>query len=158
MSTTRDINYLLKLYEKEYVKGEKTSTYYQQKLRQERWRKNRHLLLNEIIQEGNLTLTPNQIKLIRYLIDDFSQEFKTLHRRASEECIILAFIFYLKKIENPNIRLEKYRINNKYGLTDHIFEIIICRILLKFMKRTPIRPYQNYTKDEHEILIKEGKR
>ena len=160
----RDIYYLLNLYENNtsyetnYVKGEIRSTEHNRKRKREEKRKNRHLLLDELLLETKtLIFTPNQKKLIRYLIDDFSNDFQELHRRASEKCIILAFMFFLKKIENPSIRLDRYKICNKYGLTDHVFELIICRLTLKFMHRIPIRPRQ-YTKDEHEILVREGKR
>jgi len=158
MSGERDVEYLLKLYEQEYVKGEKRSRNYEQKIRYESKRKNRHLILNTLLIEAKpLTLTPNQIKVTRYLIDDFNEDFNQLHRQASEETIILAFIFYMKKVEKASIRLKDYKITSKYGLTNHIFELILCRMLLKFMKRCPIRPTINYTRD-HDGLSRSGKR
>lgn len=158
MSGERDVEYLLDLYEQEYVKGEQRSKHYEQKVRYESKRKNRHLILDALILEAKpLTLTPNQMKVIRYLIDDFNEDFNQLHRRASEETIILAFIFYMKKVEKASIRLGDYKITGKYGLTNHIFELIICRMLLKFMKRCPIKPTINYSRD-HEGLSRSGKR
>lgn len=155
----RDINFLLKLYEKEYVKGEKRSNETQQRIRHEAKRKNRHLILDQIINEAPaLQLKETDIRMIRYLIDEFNTEFQTLHRRASEETIILAFIFYVKLINKSSIRLESYRVTRKYKLTNHVFQLIISRMLLKFMEKCPIRPYNNYHKDEHEILIKTGER
>lgn len=160
----RDIYYLLDLYENKlsyesnYVKGERRSTEHNRKRKREEKRRNRHLILDELVLEAKtLIFTPNQKKLIGYFIDDFNNDFQSLHRRASEECIILAFMFFLKKIDMPEIRLDRYTITKKYGLTDHVFELIICRLLLKVMRRIPIRPRQ-HTKDEHEVLIKEGKR
>ena len=153
----RDIDFLLNLYEKEYVKGERRSKESQKKIRYESKRKNRHLIFDELRNKADtINLSTNQVKLIRYLIDDFNEDFKNLHRKVSEECIILAFMFYVKKIETPSIRLESYKIFREYGLTNHIFEIIVCRMLLKFMKKCPITPRHNYTKDNHEILIHEG--
>ena len=67
-------------------------------------------------------------------------------------------MFYVKMIDEPRTKLESYKISTEYNLTDKVFETIICRMLLKFMKKCPIKPYHNYSKDEHEILIKEGKR
>lgn len=164
MRDERDINFLLDLYEKNptyennYVKGELKSKKTDKKRKQEEKRKNRHLLFDELLLETKvLIFTPNEKKIIRYLIDDFNNDFKYLHRRASEKCIILAFMFYLKKIETPEIRLDRYAVCKKYGLTDHVFELILCRLTLEFMKRAPIKPRQ-YTKDNHEILIREGKR
>ena len=159
MSGERDINFLLNLYEREYVKGEIRSKESLKKIRNNSKRKNRHLILDELLKEAEvLRLSPNQVKVIRYLIDDFSDEFKELHRKVSEECIILAFMFYMKKVESPKIRLDSYKIATKYHLTNHVFETIICRVLLKFMKRTPIRPCINYSRDEHDILIRTGRR
>lgn len=154
----RDIQYLLDTYDNAYVKGEQRSKHTKNRIRKESVRKNRHLILDELLLESkSLMLTPNDKKTVRYLIDVFSDDFKKLHRRASDEAIILAFIFYLKKIELPSVRLSDYRICNKYGLTDPVFEIILCRIILYYMRKTPIEPI-TYNKDEHDILIREGKR
>jgi hypothetical protein len=160
----RNIYYLLDLYENNssyennYVKGERRSTEHNRKRKREEKRKNRHLLFDELLLETKtLIFTHNEKKLIRYLIDDFNNDFQYLHRRASEKCIILAFMFFLKKLETPQIRLDRYSICKKYGLTDHVFELILCRLTLKFMHRTPIRP-RPHTKDNHDILIREGKR
>lgn len=159
MSGDRNINFLLNLYEKEYVKGEIRSNKIKKTIRNESKRKHRHLLLDELILESEkLHLNNNQIKIVRYLIDDFNEEFQELHRQASERTIILAFMFYVKMIDEPRTKLESYKISTTYKLTDRVFETIICRMLLKFMKKCPIRPYHNYSKDEHEILIREGKR
>lgn len=154
----RDIQYLLDTYDNAYVKGEQRSNESKNRIRKESRRKNRHLILDELLLESkSLILTPNDKKTVRYLIDIFTDDFKKLHRRAKDETIILAFIFYLKKIELPSIRLSDYRICNKYGLTDTVFEIILCRIILYYMRKTPIEP-KTYSKDEHDILIREGKR
>ena len=154
----RDIQYLLDTYDNAYVKGEQRSNKTKNRIRKESRRKNRHLILDELLLESkSLILTPNDKKTVRYLIDIFTDDFKKLHRRAKDEAIILAFIFYLKKIELPSIRLSDYRICNKYGLTDTVFEIILCRIILHYMRKTPIEP-KTYSKDEHDILIREGKR
>ena len=154
----RDIQYVLDTYDNAYVKGEQRSKHTKNRIRKESVRKNRHLILDELLLESkSLMLTPNDKKTVRYLIDVFSDDFKKLHRRASDEAIILAFIFYLKKIELPSVRLSDYRICNKYGLTDAVFEIILCRIILYYMRKTPIEPV-TYRKDEHDILIREGKR
>ena len=155
----RDIKFLLDLYENNnYVKGEEQSRETRRKNKQETKRKNRHLIFDELCLEAKtLIFTPDQKKIVRYLIDDFNNEFQYLHRKASEECIILAFMFFLKKIENPMIRLESYRITKKYGLTDHVFELIVCRLTLEFMKKTPIKPRQ-YTRGNHDVMVREGKR
>ena len=66
-------------------------------------------------------------------------------------------MFFIKKIETPEIRLDRYKITKKYGLTDHVFEIILCRLTLGFMERCPIVP-REYGRSDHEVLVKEGKR
>lgn len=153
----RDIEFLLNLYEQEYVKGERRSSESQRKIRYESWRKNRHLLFDELLLEIPIELNNNQIKVIRYMIDEFNDDFGALHRKSSDECIILAFMFYLIKIKTPGIRLTDYRICTKYGLTDAVFEVILCRLLLSFMGKCRIRP-SSHGKDEHDILSREGKR
>ena len=165
----RSLEYLLKLYEKPYVKGEIRSKETNTKLRHEQKRKNRHLIFDELclelfndfdelcVEAKTLVLSSDQKKLVRYLIDEFSSDFKQLHHTASEKCIILAFMFYVKKIENSRIKLQSYRITKKYGLTDQVFEIIVCRLLENFMQRIPIVP-RNYSVDEHDVLVREGKR
>ena len=154
----RGIDFLLDLYKQPYVKGEQRSNDTKNKINIESKRKNRHLILDELLLEAKiLVLTPNQKQLVRDLIDDFNSDFQNLHRQASEECIILAFIFFVKKLETPRIKLSQYRITKKYKLTDQIFENILCRLTLKFMQRVPIVPRQT-SKDEHDVLVREGKR
>ena len=86
MSGDRDIRFLLDLYENSvYVKGERHSREYKKKIRDETKRKHRHLIFDELLVEAEtLHLTRSQIKIVRYLIDDFNDEFKQLHRNASE--------------------------------------------------------------------------
>lgn len=165
----RSLEYIIGVYEKPYVPGEIRSKETNKKLRDEKKRKDRHLIFDELCLElfndfddlcfeaKTLMLSPNQKKLVRYLIDEFSDSFKDLHHTAKKETIILAFMFYVKKIENSKIKLQHYRICTKYGLTDQVFEIIVCRLLEDFMKRVPIVPRQ-YPIDEHDTLVREGRR
>lgn len=159
MCNNRDINYLLNKYDAQYVKGERVSSAMRNKNRIESKRKHRHLLLDSLKNEAEkLNLNNSQLLIVRYLIDEFNTEFQQLHRKASEEAIILAFMFYVKMIDEPRTQIGKYRISTKYNLTDKVYEIILCRMLLKFMKKCPIRPYGSYNNDEHDILIREGRR
>ena len=173
----RPIEYLIAKYEKPYVKGEGKSQETHNRIKQEAKRKNRHLLFDELyseVQQEELdinqktfdelyseakpfTLNVNQIKLVRYLIDMFNNKFKELHGQAKEETIILAFMFYAKKIEEPRTRVTNWRICTKYKLTENVFEIILCRLVLYFMDKSYIRPVRYHGAD-HEILVKEGKR
>lgn len=154
----RSLEYIIGVYEKPYVPGEIRSKETRKKIRDESKRKDRHLIFDELCLEAKtLILSSNQKKLVRYLIDEFSDNFKELHHTAKKETIILAFMFYAKKVENSKIKLQQYRICTKYKLTDQVFEIIVCRLLEDFMKRVPIVPREHKV-DNHEELIREGKR
>lgn len=153
-----NIKKLLNKYEKPYVKGEQRTNESKNNIKKESKRKNRQLILDELLLESKtLLLNKDQIQIVRFLIDTFNNTFKELHHQAKEETIILAFIFYVKKIETPSIRLDRYTIFKKYGLTDPIFEIIICRLLLDFMKKTPITP-RDSNKSNHDLLVRRGLR
>ena len=95
---------------------------------------------------------------LQYLADDVINEcekHKRLHGQADSETIILAFIFYIKLNEEPRLKLTEYKITSKYGLTDNIFEIIVCRLCEYFMIRMPIVPVGS-TDYDHEILSRNG--
>ena len=173
----KSIEHLIAKYEKPYVKGEGQSQKTHNQIKQEAKRKNRHLIFDELYSEVQheelnvnqekfdgllseakpFTLNNNQIKLVRYLIDTFTNNFKELHGQAKEETIILAFMFYTKKIDEPRLKVSNYRICTRYKLTENVFEIILCRLLLFFMSRSYIRPVR-YHGGDHEILVKEGRR
>ena len=88
-------NKLLKKYEKP-TKYEKYSNEYQNKINQEMARKNRHLLLDELILEVPFIVKKSHKETIRMWIDDFNTDFKDFHRQSSNETILLAFIFLLR--------------------------------------------------------------
>ena len=160
----RGIEFLLGLYENNtnyennYVKGEQRSTETKKRMRHNRKLKNRYLILDELLNESEqLTLTPNQYMLVKDLIRDFNSRFKELHKQAKEETIILAFIFFAKKVKDTRTKVSKWKICKDYGLTDHVFEIILCKLTLSFMERCPIVP-REYGQQDHDELIREGRR
>lgn len=131
---------LLRKYEKSYVHGEKRSPGYESKIRVQSALKNRMLIVDQLSLEAKyLVMTSSQKDNVKYLVKTFNQNFKSLHRQASDETIILAFIFFTKKLENPKIQLKNYRITKKYNLTDAIFELILCRVTDYFMKTSPLK-------------------
>ena len=151
-----DYEYLLQKYDNEYVPGEKRSLEYDNNIRLNARLKNRMLLVDELTLEAKyLLLTNSQKNTVKTLVKIFNKNFKSLHRRASDETIILAFIFYLKKLENPKIQLKNYRITKKYKLTDTIFELIICRLAGYYMSNSPMM-ITECLRDDHEILMKTG--
>ena len=146
---------LLKKYEK-YVPGEKRSQEYDHQVRLEARLKNRMLIVDELALEAKyLRLTNSQKQTVKYLVKVFNNDFKSLHRRASDETIILAFIFYMKKLDTPKIQLKNYRITKKYNLTDTIFELILCRVTNYFMLTSPLH-ITSCLKDNHEEMVKTG--
>ena len=150
-----DYEKLLKKYST-YRKGEVRSAEYDNQIRLESRLKNRMLIVDELTLEAKyLLLTNTQKQTVKHLVKVFNEDFKSLHRQASDETIILAFIFYLKKLETPKIQLKNYRITKKYNLTDSVFELILCRVTNYFMLTSPIHITQT-SRDNHEELIKTG--
>ena len=150
------LDYLIKKYDKPYVSGEIRSCETNRLLKRNQRNAEKHLICDELLFEcKSFTFTKSQKDFIHYLIDYFSNSFKKLHGRAKKETIILAFIFYVKKIEDSHIKIGNYSICKKYGLTNDIFILIICRICNEFVKSSPIT-YHNTYKYDHEILSKNG--
>ena len=114
-----------------------------------------HLSLKIICFKQKLQLTPYQELRVRFLVNHFGNDFKMLHGQAKTEAIILSFIFYMKINEIGRARLNDYKITGKYGLTDNIFEIIVCRLCEYYMQRTPIVPVGS-TDYDHDILCRNG--
>lgn len=115
-----------------------------------------HTLCDELFLECKpLCLSNFQKERVHFLIDKFGNNLKSLHGQSKNPVKILAFIFYIKKLEDPRIRLSDYQITKTYGLTDNIFEIIICRVCETFIREAPIVPYET-SKYDHEILSRNG--
>lgn len=112
-------------------------------------------LFNECECYKKLKLNYYQKKRVKFLVDKFGGNFKRLHGTAKKETIILAFIFYIKKSEDPTLRLNDYAITSEYKLTNDVFVIIVCRVLSEYMMNAPIVPYGS-TNYDHEILSKNG--
>ena len=155
MSENR-LNMLIKKYECSYVPGEIHSAETNKLNKQNQRDIEKHLICDELFDEcGFLNLSPSQKEFIHYLISRFSNNFKYLHGRAKIETIILAFIFYVKKVDDSHVNLKNYSICKKYGLTDTIFILIICRMCDDFVKSSPIR-YIDSNYYNHELLLKNG--
>lgn len=151
-----DYEKLLKKYEPAYVPGEERSLEYNHNFRVQARLKHRMLLVDELTLEVKyFLLTPSQKETVKYLVKVFNGNFKSLHRQASDETIILAFIFYLKKLDTPKLQLKDYRITKKYRLTDAIFELILCRVTNYFMVHHPVC-LTTSLRDDHDKLVREG--
>lgn len=136
-------------------KAEKITNNYNKKMKQEQYRKNRHLILDTLLTEIPFTLTQTQTTQIRYWIDQFNNEFKSFHRNSSNETILLAFIMIQRKKTNPQSRVDKFTISKKYNLNNATFELIQNRLIFQLMKTTPLT-YAQSEYYNHEILIKKG--
>ncbi len=151
-----DYQKLLNKYDKPYVKGEEHTKEYKHNLRVQSRLKHRMLIVDELTLEVKyFVLTPSEKETVKYLVKTFNGNFKSLHRQASDETIILAFIFYLKKLDTPKLQLKNYKITRKYNLTDTIFELILCRITNYFMIHHPLFIGES-VRDDHDQLIREG--
>ena len=148
----RDINYLLKTYQPSYVPGEQTSTEYNNKIKQQNRQKEKLQIAKDLYNETPFHLTTTDKKEVENLIE-MLPNFRKLHGNASNETIILAFIFYTKIKHNTDIKIDKYAITRKYQLTHSTFEIIICRIAQEYLKTVNIIPRET-KKYSHKILEK----
>lgn len=150
--TDRDINYLLKKYDTDYTNGETRSTEYEKQIKQKQSIKEKLDTAETIFNETPFHLTNQDKEQVRHLIRMYPN-FKKLHKRASNETIILAFIFYTKIPNNTDIKLNNYAITQKYQLTHNTFELIICRLALNYLQQVYIIPYPT-RETNHEILTK----
>lgn len=155
--SSESIEKLLEKYDKPYVPGEKR-TANQEKIHKQKQRlKEKHELADELMSETKFLIFNNyQKEHVHYLIDKFN-DFNQLHRRVCNEAIILAFIFYVAKIQTPKLNLSNYRITKKYGLTDNVFELIMCRIIQTLLKESTPVPRVT-TKHDHDLLVRTGQR
>ena len=157
MIKIRNINHLLNKYSSSYVPGEKRSLEYDNMIRQKNTlQDNIHLLhiLNKELPE-TLQLNRCDMKIAENLVAVFNTNLKTLHKQAKTETILIVFIFYLKKMENPKLQIEDYTILKKYGLTTSIYSLIISRAFMYYMEHVPIS-IKTTTDYDHEKLIRNG--
>ena len=149
-----NINYLLKKYDKITPAERHTNEYYNKNKTEEN-RKNRHLLLDSLLNEVPFTLNKNEIRQIRYWIDRFNTEWKNIHRQSSDETILLALILMQRKHSNPKIQIQQYNICETYDLTTSKFITIQNRIVFLLMKTTPLvytqsKYYDHYLQEKKE--------
>lgn len=134
--------------------SERYRTEYKKQLNQHSRLKNRFLLADEIITETPFHITKTEKKQVQYYIKTV-KNFKNLHRQASNEAIILAFIFITKIPNNPKINPEDYTISNKYGLNNTNFRLITCRLNQEILKTLPITIHE--TNKDPQIIREKNK-
>ena len=149
-----DIKQLLTKYEKP-TSGERYTNTYKKKLRRQQAIRNRHLLLDELLNEIPFHITDHQINTIRYFINTV-KNFNNLHRRCSNETILLAMIFLMRTLDKPKTNVDEYSISKKYGLNNTNFRLIICRLNNEILMSLPITIHET-KKDNHYYLEKSDK-
>lgn len=151
----KNIKHKLDKYESSYVKGECRGKDYDKKIALQQKLRKRQQILTELIQElpESIHLTNDEKIFADNLIRTFNPNFKYLHRQLSDEAIVLSFIIYQKKLDNPRLRCYNYSICKKYGLTDITYTTIITRICNYYMLNSPLNIRQT-TKYNHDYLVK----
>lgn len=155
-----NIEYLIKNHDKQRLPYEDRGKEYDRLRKREERKKELISLTHDLFYEcdryKSLSLTNYQKSRVLYLVDKFAGNLKKFHAQAGNDAIILAFIFYIKKVELASIKIKHYKIiSNKHGLTNDMFEIIVCRLCEYYMKRMPIVPIGT-TNYDHEILSENG--
>jgi len=154
-----NVNYLVNKYDKQRMPYENRGKAYDKQRKRDERQKELEVITTELLNEcqsyKKLQLTTFQELRVRFLVNHFGNDFKMLHGQAKTKTIILAFIFYIKINEVGRARLNDYKITGKYGLTNNIFEIIVCRLCEYYMQRMPIAPVGS-TDYDHELLSKNG--
>ena len=135
-----------------YVPGETRTSEYEKQIKQKQSIKDKLEIAETLFHETPFHLTDNDKEQVRHLIRMYPN-FKDLHKTASNETIILAFIFYIKINQNTSIRIQKYTITRKYNLTHNTFEIILCKLILNYLREVYIIPTEPSDID-HNILYK----
>lgn len=136
-------------------KAECYTNEYNQKQKLEANRRNRHLILDQLLNETPFQLQDGQIQDIRKWIDQFNPYWKDFHRQASDETILLAFIMIQRKQQNKRLKVERFSISRKYNLTQAIFITIQNQLIFELMRTTPLT-YTLSKRYNHEILEKKG--
>ena len=147
----KNITPLLKKYSKPYVKGEQRSTEYNKKIKQQQRQKNKKQIAETLFNEVPFHLTTGEKDQVLHLIQMYPN-FRKLHGNASNETIILSFIFYVK-MSNKQINIDRYTITTKYDLTHTTFELIVCRLVKHYFLSSYILPREPKDK-QHNILDK----
>lgn len=147
-----NITHLLKKYEEPYVSGEQRSNEYNRNIDRQQAIKRRINKAKGIFNELTFHFTDLEKEMVIHLIKHYPN-IKLLHGKASEETIILALIFYVKKQNDTSIRITNRKITKKYKLTHNVFETILCNMTKHYLRELYIIPTEpkNYN---HNIAYK----
>lgn len=133
MPHDRSINFLLRKYETKQPGEAYTSDEVKQEYNNTKWRLSQKIricdnIINRLNINGrNKDLCHNIIKNI---------PLKQLHGNASCETIITGICFYVKRLENSNVKIEDYKVCNEYGLTYQNYSLIVGRLCDYYRKNS----------------------
>ena len=153
----KNIQQKLKKYKQPSVPGEKRSPEYDNMIhRKTNLKENKQLLhtLNTELPE-KLQLNRCDILILENLLTGLNGNLKALNRRLSTTQIILIFLFYMNKVEKPQIRLEDYRIFKNNQINIYNYSLTISRLCMYLMQNTPVHPTLT-TDYDHDLLIRNG--
>lgn len=145
-----EIETTIQKYKKPYTPGEIRSKEYERRIKQQKRLNERLDLTDTLFNEVTFPLHQYQKNQIKDLVRKHSKNFKKLHGNASQETIIVAFIFYIKKQEEKtDIKIQRYRLARKYKLTHNTFETIICRLIKLTLEELYLLPSENIYYDNN---------
>ena len=130
-TSQRSVSYLLRKYETKQPGEVFVSQEMKQEYNNRRWRMKQKIRTCNIIMNQLNIQGPNRDRCL-YIVKHVN--LNTLHRKLSCEAIITAICFYIKKLDNPRIRLSDYHVCKEYGLNENNFSLIICRLCDYFQK------------------------
>ena len=155
-----DIKTLLRKYEtidgqNKRVKGEITTDNYRNMERQIANLKDKHLLLDKVLNDIDQPLNPQQKTEIKKWIDTFKDDWKTLHRQSTNEAIILALIIIQYKNNHYKLTNTIKKACIDYDLDRQKFIFIQNRVIFLLMKHTPLQytiseKYREYVKTKEK--------
>lgn len=128
----RDINYLLKKYEKPFVKGECISKERRLQIYHDEKKKFRYILIDKIGNEFNLT--KDEKKHVYFMINSVDN-LNRLNTKMNEESIIAAICFDTKRIySRSDIKLFDYKVSKKYQLSYKKLYIVTSNLFRYLLK------------------------
>jgi len=155
-----DIKKILRKYEtidgqNKRVKGEITTDNYRNMERQTANLKDKHLLLDKVLNDIDQPLNPQQKTEIKKWIDTFKDDWKTLHRQSKTETIILALIIIQYKNNHYKLTNTIKKACIDYDLDRQKFIFIQNRVIFLLMKHTPLQytiseKYREYVKTKEK--------
>jgi hypothetical protein len=132
----RNIEYLLRKYENKQPDERWSNKTSYQYLREYRLREKLRISHNIM---NRLHLNVSQRLRVEYLLAWL--DFKSLCKRCSNETIITALSFYIKKETHPNIQISDYKVCMEHKLTEKLFSAIMVNLCSQLQKKSPLLNY-----------------